>query len=445
MNSKNPQELIDEVQQEQQTRSEVAKQVLQWFLDGNQQELFPRTEVVEQISGELDLSLERAQLGITDTVGDIVDPVQQVISKQKYVGIIDYKVFADEGAYGYVDYDDRRGNRKRVVCARCVERAQYDEEVVHATQGEGSSSEDASWQQLLNKITSHYANSHTKVPENIEPGASLVNGTTISGNTAFHQGNESSINHDSIGGISANDHHSQNHGNEDHNSNYITNAPVDSVNGQTGAVNIQAGSDVQVFNSDGAWNKPSNGSLVNVIMAGGGGGGGGSDDSTGQGQGGGGGGYAFIRAPKTGLASGVSVVVGQGGSGGSRFGPEAGSSGTKSEFGTLSVGGGVGGSRDNFGEGGAGGSSASGGGAAVQSGSGQDGGSTGGGEINGATYPGPGGGGEGSADTGGFSRYFGNGGDADLNGSFPGGGGGGAQGDSNGGDGADGVVIVVTV
>lgn len=219
MNSKKPQELIDEVQQEQQTRSEVAKQVLQWFLDGNQQELFPRTEVVEQISEELDLSLERAQLGITDTVGDIVDPVQQVISKQKYVGIIDYKVFADEGAYGYVDYNDRRGNRKRVVCARCVERAQYDEEVVHATQGEGSSSEGASWQQLLNKITSHYANSHTKVPENIEPGASLVNGTTISGNTAFHQGNESLIDagvsdHSQLSGIGASDHHTRYSDNE---------------------------------------------------------------------------------------------------------------------------------------------------------------------------------------------------------------------------------------
>jgi hypothetical protein len=42
MDSKNPDELITEVEEEQQTRGELATEALQWFLDGNVGELFPR-------------------------------------------------------------------------------------------------------------------------------------------------------------------------------------------------------------------------------------------------------------------------------------------------------------------------------------------------------------------------------------------------------------------
>jgi hypothetical protein len=80
-----------------------------------------------------------------------------------------------------------------VVCARCVEKHRYDENITHATQGEGSSKPDATWQGLLDKVTSHYATNHSAAPSKIEPGASLVSGTTISGNTAFHAGNETQI------------------------------------------------------------------------------------------------------------------------------------------------------------------------------------------------------------------------------------------------------------
>jgi hypothetical protein len=194
MDSRNPDVLIKEVKEEQQTRGELATEALQWFLDGNVGELFPRGDVVDKLSDELDITNYQANTAISDTVGDIVDPVQQIIkSSKKYVGVIDYKIFNDEGAYGYVDFDDRKGKRKRVVCARCVEKHTYDENIAHATQGEGSSNVDATWQQLLNKVTSHYATQHTTSPSHIEPGASLVSGTTISGNTAFHAGNESTI------------------------------------------------------------------------------------------------------------------------------------------------------------------------------------------------------------------------------------------------------------
>lgn len=194
MDSRNPDELITEVKEEQQTRGELATEVLQWFLDDTVGQLFPRSDVVDRLSEELDIPKHQASTAISDTVGDIVDPVQQVVKgNEKFVGVIKYKLFADEGAYGYVDFNDRIGKRKRVVCARCVEKHTYDENISHATQGEGTSRQNASWEQLLNKITSHYVDGHTEAPQDIEPGASLVSGTTISGNTSFHSGNESSI------------------------------------------------------------------------------------------------------------------------------------------------------------------------------------------------------------------------------------------------------------
>lgn len=195
MESKNPTELIEKVQQEQQKRSELAADALQWFLDGNVQELFPRSDVVDKLCEELDITEKEANRAISDTVGDIVDPVQQVAKDDKrYVGIIDYRTFNDEGAYGYIDFDDRKGKRKRVVCARCVEKHRYDENIKQATEGEGSLRVNATWDKLLNKVTAHYAKSHTKAPSSIEPGASLLNGSTISGNTSWHNGNVSGNN-----------------------------------------------------------------------------------------------------------------------------------------------------------------------------------------------------------------------------------------------------------
>ena len=191
---KDPRELIKQVEQEQQTRGELAKEALRWFLqDSNVEELHPRPDAAADIAEELGIEASQANRAISDTVGDIVDPVQQIrVNGNKYVGVIEYRLYQEEGAYGYIDFDDLKNERKRVVCAKCVEEATHDGQVVHATQGEGSSNSNATWDQLLNKITSHYAQSHTEVPSEIEPGASLNNGTTISGNISWHGGNDGS-------------------------------------------------------------------------------------------------------------------------------------------------------------------------------------------------------------------------------------------------------------
>jgi len=197
--SYNPDELTAKVKQEQEETSNLAVSTLQWFLNDNRiGELYPRGDVVQALSEHLEVDNRKASAALSSVVGDIVDPVQQVVTKEgKFVGIIDYNVYDDSGAYGYIHFDDRQLQRKRVVCAKCVEEADLDGEVVHATQGEGSSNEDASWKQLLNKVTSHYADAHSEAPEEIEPGATLLSGTTISGNTAYHTGS-SSISSDTL-------------------------------------------------------------------------------------------------------------------------------------------------------------------------------------------------------------------------------------------------------
>lgn len=190
MEEKDPTELIREVQSEQQQRRERAVSALEWFLDGRVGEFYPRDEVAETLSAVLDVETPVADTAIADVVGDVVDPVQQVVKdRSRYVGILDYRVFEDAGAYGYVDFDDRKGKRKRVVCARCVEKHDYDELVRHATQGEGTVPPDATWDALVDVVTDHYTEAHTHPPDQIEPGASLVNGTTVGGNTAYHTGN----------------------------------------------------------------------------------------------------------------------------------------------------------------------------------------------------------------------------------------------------------------
>jgi len=206
MKGHTPEQLISKHQEQQQNRGELAEQALEWFLqEENVGQLYPRGDVVEELSQHLSVSTDRANMSISDTVGDIVDPVQQVSTLDgKYVGVIKYSPFTQEGAYGYVDFDDQKGRRKRVVCAKCVEDNEYDENISHATQGEGTSSVGATWDQLLNKITSHYVDSHDEGPSSIQPGASLVSGTTIDGNKSFHAGNDgpgSGLDADSLDGL----------------------------------------------------------------------------------------------------------------------------------------------------------------------------------------------------------------------------------------------------
>jgi hypothetical protein len=96
---------------------------------------------------------------------------------------------------------------------------------------------------------------------------------------------------------------------------------------------VGGGTDIQTFNSNGTWTKPSTGSMARIEVWGGGGGAGRSSNNT-LTSGGGGGGYNEITVPLSTLASTVSVTVGAGGAG--RTGSTGnGNQGGTSSFGTL--------------------------------------------------------------------------------------------------------------
>lgn len=229
----------------------------------------------------------------------------------------------------------------------------------------------------------------------------------------------------------------QTHGNGAHTSNYLTNAPVDSVNGQTGDVSIE-GVSRQVFTSDGTWSNPG-GNRTAIIVAVGGGGGGGGSSVTGQGGGGGGGGVMKAAIPVSNLPESVSVSVGEGGVGGVTNNTTPGDGGDSS-FGSILVApGGDGAVNFSNGAAGAGGSpDSSNYASSATGGGGGEAGSTG----ESKTFA-PGGGGSGSA--GGASAVFGDGGDGGSAGEVPGGGGSGRGGFGDGLPGARGVVIVTVV
>jgi hypothetical protein len=216
------------------------------------------------------------------------------------------------------------------------------------------------------------------------------------------------------------------------------------------------GTDVQTFNSNGTWTKPSTGSMARIQVWSGGGGG--SRNSSNEAiVGGGGGGYGEIVVPLSSLGATVSVTIGAGGAG--RTGSAGnGTNGGSSSFGSvISVFGGLGGNNTE-GEG-------SGGGLidpanyrryekiipqVFDGGSGQPNQNSIGQKNpsqRGSIYGGGGGGA--SANTGngcnigGFSYFAGNGGNSGQNGTAPsGGGGGGSSTTGNGGSGAAGRVVV---
>jgi len=64
--------------------------------------------------------------------------------------------------------------------------------VTHATAGDpqGSFDSGATYQDLVDGIHEHYTKSHDTAPSDVKTGASLVSGTTIASNTAWHAGND---------------------------------------------------------------------------------------------------------------------------------------------------------------------------------------------------------------------------------------------------------------
>jgi len=189
METFDPDEVIADVESTRADRQERAVCALEWFRDRDG--LLPRGEAGQQIAETHGWSEAAAQTAIGDVVSDLVDPVQQVKHPEqgKFVGIIEYHERPESGCYGYVDYDDVDGRRKRAVCSQCVIEADTDSEVAHATTGEGSTPSDAPWETLYATVVDHYENAHSVEPSEVEVGASLVSGTTVAGNTVFHDGN----------------------------------------------------------------------------------------------------------------------------------------------------------------------------------------------------------------------------------------------------------------
>lgn len=183
-------ELLEETEPIQKQVKPHLREVADWF-HNHEGDMFKREEAAERVADEFDLDDDLALHVVRNLVSDVVDPIVQVSTRgTKYVGVVEFKEF--DGAYGYVDYDDVKGKRKRVVCAQCVHEAEYDTEVAHATQGVGSFCEKAQYVDLISGIHKHYERAHDKEPEKVETGASLVSGTTIGGNEAWHAGNDGS-------------------------------------------------------------------------------------------------------------------------------------------------------------------------------------------------------------------------------------------------------------
>ena len=187
------------------------------------------------------------------------------------------------------------------------------------------------------------------------------------------------------------------------------------------------GENIQVFESDGTFAKPTNVRKLFVEVVGGGGGGAGSSASTDASRGGGGGGYAFKIIDADSLTYPVTVTVGAGGAGGTTGATSAqnGGTGGTSSFGAeVSATGGIGGKYFNVGS--------------ADSGAGGIGV---GGDINTA-------GDAGGIGNGGSSFYGGGANVTNSTGSgrpgqpYGGGGSGCANASANGGVGGDGVVIV---
>jgi len=186
---KEAQEIIRAARTTHEIVQDHLRAVADWFHE-HEGSMFEREEATDLVSDDLGIDEDVARNTIRNLIGDSVDPIVQVQAQgAKYVGVAEYYTF--DGAYAYLNYDDSRGKQYRAVCAQCVHESTYDDDVTHATSGQGSFSPDASLDELVGAVHDHY-DQHECVPEEVETGANLLSGTTIGGNTAFHAGNDGS-------------------------------------------------------------------------------------------------------------------------------------------------------------------------------------------------------------------------------------------------------------
>ena len=186
--------ILEETESRRERVADSLRPGAEYFHD-NEGQLFTRKEALEALTNELDIDERTANAVLAELAGDTVDPIVHIRNDdERYYGVIEYETF--EGAYGYVDYHDLQGKRKRVICAQCVQEATIDTDVAHATAGDPSGRfadhPDADYDALYDAVKRHYANAHNTTPEEVETGASLASGTTVGSNTAWHAGNDGS-------------------------------------------------------------------------------------------------------------------------------------------------------------------------------------------------------------------------------------------------------------
>lgn len=234
---RDPDDVIEEAEREREAIREHYLPAVEWFLDTPGLER--REEVVEDLAAGLELEEQVARAVVSHLVSDDMDPVQQVTkpSEGRFVGVISY---AEHGwFYTFDRYDDVEGRQTRAVCARCVREAESEAAVSHYTRSATDYDHDAATaalglhhrvdhedasvgtavRDLLGVAPGALAESDSEgltvdravasieergslsrvgnrvrsaIPDlDVDPGATLVSGTTMGGNQAWHAGNVS--------------------------------------------------------------------------------------------------------------------------------------------------------------------------------------------------------------------------------------------------------------
>lgn len=175
-------EIIEQAEEEREEMQSLLRPVAEFF-HSHEGELFERYEAVsklvadESIPSDDERTLHRV---VGNLSADRVDPVQNVVrDSAKYVGVLEYE--EHDFWYEYVEVDDVHGRMNVGVCAQCVKEADSDAEVA---KGIGTTEE------LDEKIREHYSAEHNESPSEIQTGATLLSGTTVSGNAVIHSAND---------------------------------------------------------------------------------------------------------------------------------------------------------------------------------------------------------------------------------------------------------------
>jgi sugar lactone lactonase YvrE len=159
----------------------MTREIANWFHE-REGELFTEEET----------PFDREEL--VSLTNDSVDPVQQIeLNGDKYIGVISYD--EHDGWYEYTRWDDSVGRVNIGVCAACVNEAEMVSEVAFTLDDETDVARE--------KISQHYDEEHTAIPEDVETGAALLDGTTINTHEAIHigmDGHNSGVDADTITG-----------------------------------------------------------------------------------------------------------------------------------------------------------------------------------------------------------------------------------------------------